>query len=98
MRAYSSSVSKALALAPKAKLVPLDVLETRVSLAQAGRVEAELRNAGAQILGIDWGSEVAIRIGTLPDSRAIFEEQILALTSGVSQFQMMGTTRVEVDE
>lgn len=98
VRAYSSSVSKALTLAPKAKLVPLDALETRVSLAQAGRVEAELRNAGAQILGIDWGSEATIRIGTLPDSRAIFEAQILALTSGVSQFQMMGTTRVEVDE
>lgn len=97
VRAYSTSVSEALALAPRARLLDLEVLETRVGLARAGRVEAELRNAGANILGVDWGADVSVRIGVEPGAREPYDALLAALTSGVSQFRMTGAHRVEVD-
>ncbi len=97
VRAYSSSVSEALALAPRARLVDLEILEARVGLGDAGRIEAELRAAGAHVLGVEWADEVAIRIGAEPGARAPFDALLAEATSGVAEFRMTGATRLEVD-
>lgn len=97
IRAYSSSVSEALALAPRSHLRKLEILSTSLPLASAGRIEAELRAAGAEVLEVTWGDDVEIRIGVEPGQRAPFDALIAAATQGVAQFRMVGETRVEVD-
>lgn len=97
IRAYSSSVSEALALAPRAHMRDLEVLSARLPLAEAGRIEAELRAAGATVLDVTWTDDVEIRIGVEPGRSAPFDSLVAACTQGVSRFRIVGTTRVEVD-
>lgn len=96
-RAYSTSVTQALALAPKSYLVDLEVASTTLPLAEAGRIEAELRAAGATVLNVTWGNEVEIRIGVDTAMRATFDALLASRTSGRSHFITAGTTRLEVD-
>ena len=97
IRAYSSSVSEALALAPRAHMRDLEVLSARLPLAEAGRVEAELCAAGATVLDVTWSDDVEIRIGVEPGRSRPFDSLVAACTQGVSRFRIVGTTRVEVD-
>ncbi|MCI6557093.1 YigZ family protein [Schaalia hyovaginalis] len=97
IRAYSSSVSEALALAPRAHMRDLEVLSARLPLAEAGRIEAELRAAGATVLDVTWSDDVEVRIGVEPGRSAPFDSLVAACTQGVSHFRIVGTTRVEVD-
>ena len=98
VRAYSSAVSEALALAPRARLEPLEVLETDLAPAMAGRIEADLRTDGARILDTSWGERVTLRIGVPPDEVASTSRRLAQLTSGVSQFRHAGSRTVEVDD
>ena len=97
IRAYSSSVSEALALAPRAHMRDLEVLSARLPLTEAGRIEAELRAAGATVLDVTWSDDVEIRIGVDPGRSAPFDSLVAACTQGVSRFRIVGTSRVEVD-
>ncbi|MDY6213619.1 MAG: YigZ family protein [Schaalia hyovaginalis] len=97
IRAYSSSVSEAIALAPRAHMRDLEVLSARLPLAEAGRIEAELRAAGATVLDVTWSDDVEIRIGVEPGRSAPFDSLVAACTQGVSRFRIVGTTRIEVD-
>lgn len=97
IRAYSTAVSEALALAPRAELRSLEVLEAALSPTDAGRIEADLRHCGAQILDTQWGAEVHIRIGTEATEVPFLQERLAQLTGGVTRFQMAGSTIVEVD-
>lgn len=97
IRAYSSSVSEALALAPRAHMRDLEVLSARLPLTEAGRIEAELRAAGATVLDVTWSDDVEIRIGVEPGRSAPFDSLVAACTQGVSRFRIVGTSRVEVD-
>lgn len=97
IRAYSTAVSEALAKAPRAHLKDIEVLEAHLLPGDAGRIEAELRHGGAEILGVNWGNEVSIRIGVNPGEREPFDALLASLSSGVSQFHMVATRRIEVD-
>lgn len=97
IRAYSSAVSEALAKAPRAHLKDLEVLEALLAPAEAGRIEAELRHAGAEVLSVEWADEVSIRIGATPGERGPFDALLARISSGVSQFHMVATRRIEVD-
>lgn len=97
IRAYSTAVSEALAKALRAHLKDIEVLEAHLLPGDAGRIEAELRHGRAEILGVDWGNEVSIRIGVNPGEREPFDALLASLSSGVSQFHMVATRRIEVD-
>jgi uncharacterized YigZ family protein len=108
VRAYSSSVSEALARAPKALLLDLPVVVARLSPAQAGRVEAELRASGARILGVAWGQDVVLRAapgGGAPGSSgrpvdedgAALRARILELTGGEARCALGERAVCEVD-
>ncbi|WP_175955972.1 YigZ family protein [Schaalia sp. Marseille-Q2122] len=97
VRAYSTAVSEALALAPRAELRAMTVLEAHLSPTDAGRIEADLRHCGAQVLDTQWGADVALRIGTDASEVAFLQERLAQLTGGVAEFQMAGATVVEVD-
>lgn len=96
VRAYSTATSEGLALAPKAELRELTILETSLSPTEAGRIEAELRHAGAHILDTRWGSNVTLRIGSTPAQIASFREKIAQISAGTSHADVVGTMSVEV--
>lgn len=97
VRAYSTAVSEALALAPRAELRSLEVLEARLCPTDAGRIEADLRHCGAQVLDTLWGADVLIRIGTPASKVPFLHNRLAQLTGGVTKFQMAEATVVEVD-
>ena len=76
VRAYSSATSEALALASFARLEALTVVETELDPTEAGRIEAELRRMGAQVLATEWSQFVNMdpaAIGPLVRSRTIVD-------------------------
>lgn len=97
IRAYSSSVSQALALAERVQLRELLIVESHIRLEDGGRIEAELRGRGAQVLSVDWASDMRIRIGISPEDVESMSSLLAQLSSGVAQFHQVGTQIVEVD-
>lgn len=97
VRAYSSSVSEALALAPLARTRTLQVLATELHPADAGRVEAELRSCGATVLGVDWGREATLRVAVDEGGAGALHDRLAGITRGTARFHPVGTTTVEVD-
>ena len=98
VRAYSTSVSEAVAQAPIAYLVGRDVLETQLDPGDAGRIEAELRARGATIVDTIWGADVTLRIAIDPSDRDAIDACLAQASSGVAKFRYVETRRVELDE
>lgn len=98
VRAYSSAVAKALALAPRAHLDTLEVLETTLGPADAGRVEAELRGEGALVLAMDWAQDVTLRVAVSRGDIDALSQSLARVTSGASRFRHQGSHTVEVDD
>lgn len=96
VRAYSTAVSEALTLAPKAELRDLTILETHLSPTDAGRIEAELRHAGAHILDTQWASEVTLRIGADPQFVDTLTDKLAQVSAGTATLHVAGTMSVEV--
>lgn len=96
VRAYSTSVSEALALAPRAELRDLTVLETTLSLTDAGRIEAELRHAGAQIIDTQWSNRVTLRIGADPQFVEALTDRLAQVSAGGAALHVVGNMSVEV--
>ena len=87
VRAYSTSVSEALARAPIAYLV-----------GEAGRIESELRARGAAVVDTIWGTDVTLRIAIDPDDRESIDACLAQASSGVAKFRYVETRRIELDE
>ena len=98
MRAYSTSVSEAVARAPIAYLVGRDILETQLSPGDAGRIEAELRGRGATVVDTIWGTNVTLRIAINPSDRESIDACLAQASSGVAKFRYVETRRIELDE
>ena len=98
VRAYSTSVSEAVARAPIAYLVGRDVLETQLNPADAGRIEAELRARGAAVIDTIWGADVTLRIAIDPGDRDSIDACLAQASSGVAKFRYVETRRIELDE
>ena len=98
VRAYSTSVSEAVARAPIAYLVGRDVLETQLSPGDAGRIEAELRARGAAVIDTIWGPDVTLRIAIDPSDRDSIDACLAQASSGVAKFRYVETRRIELDE
>ena len=98
VRAYSTSVSEAVARAPIAYLVGRDILETQLSPGDAGRIEAELRGRGATVVGPLWGPPVTVRLALHPRARESIDACLAQASSGVAKFRYVETRRVELDE
>ena len=97
VRAYSTSVSEAVARAPIAYLVGRDVLETQLTPGDAGRIEAELRARGAAVIDTIWGADVTLRIAIDPSDRDSIDACLAQASSGVAKFRYVETRRIELD-
>ncbi|SUU74588.1 IMPACT family member yigZ [Actinomyces denticolens] len=100
VRAYSEAASKALAAAARVSISERALWEVRVPVARAGRLEAELRAAGAAdgalaVEGTSWGASDAVVLLSTPVGAPSPDELIASLTSGSARPSPAGTRLVE---
>ncbi|MCG2622029.1 YigZ family protein [Arthrobacter sp. I2-34] len=99
VRAYSDSVSQAVATA---RLVPrrrMRLFAVPAGHAEAGRLENELRTAGITVLGADYEPHrVLIKVALADQSEVLeaFRAQLAALTSGGAEPEPRGTEWVDL--
>ena len=97
VRAYSTSVSEAVASARIAYLADRCVLRTDLDPSDAGRIEGELRAKGATVLDTVWASRVSLTIAIEPARRESFDACLAQASAGVAKFRYVETRRVELD-
>lgn len=99
VRAYSESVSRALASAPLVRRQRLRLLSVEAPHGAAGRLENDLRASGVAVLGTEYGPTAAILRLAIEDSdvaAADFSERLATLTSGGSPAVDLGTSWVDL--
>ena len=99
VRAYSTSVSEAVARAPIASPGRTrHPRNTAPAPGDAGRIEAELRGRGATVVDTIWGTDVTLHIAINPSDRESIDACLAQASSGVAKFRYVETRRVELDE
>ncbi|MDQ4500943.1 YigZ family protein [Sinomonas sp. ASV322] len=99
VRAYSDSVSQALATARLVRRQRLRLLGVDAAHGAAGRLENDLRAAGVAVLGTDYGARAAtLRVAVEDDDGAVtaFAERLASLTAGASAAHDLGTSWVDL--
>ncbi len=99
VRAYSESVSSALDEAPLIRRQRLRILGIDADYAAAGRLENDLRAAGVQVLGTDYGPRLAtLRVGLNDEETVIekFRDRLATLSAGTSRGENLGTEWVDL--
>ena len=99
VRAYSDSVSSALDAAPLLRRERMRILGLDADHTSAGRLENDLRSAGVQVLGTDYGPSLATLRVALNDEAtllAAFDDRLATLTAGASRAEDLGTEWVDV--
>ena len=99
VRAYSESVSSTLDLAPLIHRQRMRILGVDADYAAAGRLENDLRAAGIQVLGTEYGPRVAtLRIALNDDAQILagFDDRLATLTAGASSATNLGTEWVDL--
>ncbi|MFE4834724.1 IMPACT family protein [Arthrobacter sp. NPDC056691] len=99
VRAYSDSVSTALALAPMVKRRRLRICAVRVPHAAAGRLENDLRGAGYAMAETGYEAQSTVLRLALPDAAddlAAAADRLAAMTAGSASLQHEGTEWIDV--
>ncbi|AUZ34699.1 YigZ family protein [Arthrobacter sp. PGP41] len=99
VRAYSESVSSALALAPMVRRSRLRICSAEVAHTAAGRLENDLRAAGFVMAGTSYGpGHTVLRIAVPDEAAAITAaaERLQVLTAGGTVLVPEGTEWVDV--
>ena len=99
VRAYSDSVSSALDTAPLVRRQRLRLLSVDADHTRAGRLENDLRSAGVEVLGTDYGARSAtLRVAVQDRGHAIeaLTERVASLSGGASAAVAGGTAWVDL--
>lgn len=64
--------------------------------AEAGRIEAELRNQGVEIVGVEYGSHARYILGFAPGERPLIDASLAALTQGSATTKDAGHRWIEL--
>ncbi|WP_460462564.1 IMPACT family protein [Arthrobacter pigmenti] len=99
VRAYSESVSQAMATAPEVRRQRMKLYAVPAAHTEAGRLENELRTAGTVVLGSDYsgtGARLRVALEDVPEVVAAFRQQLAALTSGGPDPEPLGTEWVDL--
>ncbi len=99
VRAYSESVSTALALAPLVRRRRLRICAVRMPHAAAGRLENDLRSAGYAMAETGYEAHSAVLRLALPDSPAALADaagHLAAMTAGAAALVPEGTEWVDL--
>ncbi|MFJ5696196.1 IMPACT family protein [Arthrobacter sp. NPDC093125] len=99
VRAYSESVSTALALSPLVQRRRLRICAVRMPHAAAGRLENDLRSAGYAMAETGYEANSAVLRLALPDSPAALADaagHLAAITAGAAALEPEGTEWVDL--
>nr|WP_231700694.1 YigZ family protein [Arthrobacter sp. zg-Y750] len=99
VRAYSESVSSALAAAPLLRRRRMQLYAVPASHADAGRLENELRSAGISVTGTDYGASgasITVALPDVPGTAEEFRDRLAALTAGGSTPEPLRTEWIDL--
>lgn len=99
VRAYSESVSSALASAPLLRRRRMQLYAVPAGHAGAGRLENDLRSAGYAIRGTEYGAGGAVITVALPDAPgadSAFRERLASLTAGDTAAELLTTEWIDL--
>ncbi|MDK1327698.1 YigZ family protein [Arthrobacter sp. zg-Y1143] len=99
VRAYSESVSSALAAAPLLRRRRMQLYAVPASHADAGRLENELRSAGISVTGTDYGAagaSITVAVPDVPGTAEEFRDRLAALTAGGSTPEPLRTEWIDL--
>jgi uncharacterized YigZ family protein len=82
IRAYGSSVGKALDLAPLVEMVPAKAMTVTVDHVRAGRLENDLHASRYEVREVLYGAEVGFRVAVRESDLPVFPSWIATLTAG----------------
>lgn len=91
VRAYSDSVSQAIAIAPRVELIERPLFTLALPHAEAGRITAELIARGVDVVGTEYGAEAVL---TLVDDGGLVDV-VGQLTRGEGRLSPAGSRVVE---
>ena len=96
VHAYGGSVSEALELVERSTRALRELYTAEFSHAQAGRVEAELRNRGYEITDTAYGAAVTFTLAIEPGGREALDATLATLSQGEVESSEAGTAWVEL--
>jgi uncharacterized YigZ family protein len=100
VRAYSESVSSALATARLIRRRRMQLYGIPAGHSAAGRLENDLRTAGVSVLGTDYsaaGAQLHVALPDTADALETFHSRLAALTAGASDPVPLGTKWIDLD-
>ncbi|UWX95690.1 IMPACT family protein [Arthrobacter zhaoxinii] len=100
VRAYSESVSSALATAPLLRRRRMQLYGIPAGHSAAGRLENDLRTAGVSVLGTEYsaaGASINVALPDTPEALTAFHARLAALTAGASEPVPLGTEWIDRD-
>lgn len=95
VHAYSDSVSQALEVVETVTRSRKELYTVDLSHADAGRIEADMRARGIDVVDTAYGQQVTYTLAVDPGERAQLEETVAALTAGAAQVKEAGINWVE---
>ncbi|MCT1451462.1 YigZ family protein [Corynebacterium sp. p3-SID1145] len=95
VHAYSESVSAAVEQVPRAEKSLRELVDVDLPHADAGRIEAELRTHGIDVVDVAYGAQVRYTFALIPGSREEFDALLAAATQGSAAVREAGTMWVE---
>ncbi len=87
VRAYGDAVRLAVARARVRQVRLLQEVVVTLDPATAGRVEAELRSRGHEVLDTTWSDRVEVSLAVRPGARGGLEAELAELTAGAAQLR-----------
>ncbi|MHA2789329.1 IMPACT family protein [Corynebacterium sp. S7] len=97
VHAYSNSVSEALPSVRRVTRSKQDLFTVDFPHAEAGRIEAELRNQGVTIVGVEYGRAATYTLACEPGGRTLLDDRLAAITQGRAETAEAGHAWVESD-
>lgn len=94
--AYTNSVSEALELVERRTRVVKDLATVDLPHGEAGRIEAELRNAGIEIVGVEYGSMARYTLAFNPGEHSLVDATLAAATHGSAEAKAAGQRWIEL--
>lgn len=95
VHAYSESVSQAVEAAPRAEKTLRELVAVDLPHADAGRIEAELRTHGIDVVDVAYGTQARYIFAITPGGRKEFDALLATSTQGSAAAREAGTMWVE---
>lgn len=95
VHAYSESVSQALEAVPRAEKSLRELVGVDLPHADAGRIEADLRTHGIDVVDVEYGAHANYTFAIAPGSKEDFDALLASVTQGSASAREAGTMWVE---